>query len=115
MDGPRWWVLALAAVAAIVCLRGGISILASWPDKKRKYNVLMTRNAAGLRPDTFTEFMSAPCGRLLVRIVLADLGMPGSYAQLKSLRPPLTVRLRRECSRNSRRTVVHIMKEENTD
>ena len=66
-----------------ICLKGSFSILASWEDKKRKYAILMTRNEKDFRPDTFSEYMEAPCGRLLTKIVLKDLNRIDSYDELK--------------------------------
>lgn len=98
------WLIGLMAAAGLLCLKGGISILASWPDKKRKYQILMERNAGGFRPDTFTEFMQAPCGRLLSRIVLKDLGIAHRYSELRHLRKPFTAWLYENC--RPRHTVI---------
>lgn len=101
-----WAVRAVVLVASLVCLRGALTIPKSWSDKKRKYAVLMQRNSPTLRPDTFGDFMQAPCGRLLARIVLHDLGCPERYAELRRLRKPLGARLR-ECGR-PQRTVIYV-------
>ena len=71
-----WWLLLPQAIVAIPCLKGAHGIFASWKDKKRKYDLLIQRNAEQFRPDTFTEFMHAPCGRLLTKIVLEDMHCP---------------------------------------
>lgn len=105
----RWYIIVVAAIVALVCFRGAIVILSGWSDKKRKYDLLITRNKTELRPDTFAEFMKAPCGRLLVRVVLTDLDIPNQYKILKSLRPPLRQRIRNECRQNRKKTVVHII------
>ncbi|GEM_PF-3409024 len=42
----------------------------------------MTRNNDAFREDTFSEYMKAPCGRLLVKIVLKDLGINHQYSGL---------------------------------
>lgn len=109
---PSWPVWGVCGVTAFFCIRGGVRILAAWPDKKRKYAVLMQRNAAGLRPDTFTEFMQAPCGRLLARVVVDDLGQSRRWHELKAVRRPLAARCREECRSDRKRTVVHYI---NTD
>ena len=57
----------MVLVASLVCLRGALTIPKSWSEKKRKYAVLMQRNSPTLRPDTFGDFMQAPCGRLLAQ------------------------------------------------
>lgn len=66
--------------------KGAVKIFYTWDDKKRKYVVLMERNRSQFRPDTFDEYMQAPCGRLLVKVVLKDLGMPERYEELKKLK-----------------------------
>ncbi len=82
--GARWWLIALQAMVAYFCLYGAMSILRSWPDKKRKYAILMEKNRDCLHPDTFRIFMEAPCGRLLAKVVLRDLGYPrGTYRRVK--------------------------------
>ena len=69
-----------------ICLKGGLTIISSWEDKKRKYAILMKRNEVEFRPDTFSEYMEAPCGRLLTKIVLKDLNRINSYKELKIYR-----------------------------
>lgn len=98
-----------ASVAAFYCIRGGVKILSSWPDKKRKYDILVARNRLGFRPDTFAEFMEAPCGRLLTKKVLNDLGMSEQYKRLKEIRKPLLQRIVAGFKRENKRTVVHIL------
>lgn len=98
------WLIGLMAAAGLLCLKGGITILSSWPDKKRKYQILIERNAVNFRPDTFTEFMQAPCGRLLSRIVLKDLGISHRYSELRHLRKPFTAWLYENC--RPRHTVI---------
>ena len=84
-----WWAWALLCLPAGICLHGARNILRTWPDKKRKYALLMQRNADGFRPETFKDMMGAPCSRLLVRLVLKDLGQSAAYPALKRYRPSL--------------------------
>lgn len=100
-----WWLVALQAAVALPCFNGALKILKSWKDKKRKYSMLMQRNADGIRPDTFSPFMQAACGRLLVRIVLKDLGRKDAYESLKPLKKPLPERCMESCT--PKKTVVH--------
>lgn len=108
---PLWrvspWFLVLQVPVAFACLKGGAGILSGWPDKKRKYAMLMERNRPELRPDTFAVYAQAPCGRLLIRVVLADLGAAGRYRSImKALpRPSLRARLRGACTRRTTTTV----------
>lgn len=80
----RHW-LWLQVPFCIFCFYEACHILQSWQDKKRKYHILIERNTPDFRPDTFNEYMQAPCGRLLTLLVLKDLGILNEYKQLKSL------------------------------
>lgn len=92
------WLVAIQAVAVFLCLKNGIGILSGWNDKKRKYNILMERNSTEFRPDSFSEYMQAPCGRLLVKIVLEDLDRKESYRSLKALKKPFAENLKSGCT-----------------
>jgi len=100
----EWW-LVLQFVLLGVCWKSAFGILGSWSDKKRKYALLMQRNAVELRSDTFTEYMQAPCGRLLVKIVLRDLGRADEYRMLRKLQKPFRQRLESGCK--PQKTVVY--------
>lgn len=102
------WLLIPQVIICMACLYESVRIFASWSDKKRKYRVLMQRNAEQIRPDTFTEYMQAPCGRLLARIVLTDLQHPEAYRQLLLLRKPLRDNLREGC--RPQKTVIYSIK-----
>ena len=108
-DVGGWWLAVPQAIVVLICWKGAYSILHSWADKKRKYQVLMERNLQGLRPDTFTDFMQAPCGRLLSRLVLRDLGLENEWPRLLALREPLLKRFRTAC--RPTKTVLYINKD----
>lgn len=100
----EWWLVPQFVLLG-VCWKGAFGIFGSWSDKKRKYALLMQRNAAELRPDTFAEYMQAPCGRLLVKIVLRDLGRADEYRMLRKLRKPF--RCNPKSDYKSQKTVVY--------
>lgn len=77
----------IQVIAVTIVGRGAINIFRTWDDKKRKYTVLVERNRAALRPDTFNEYLDAPCGRLLVKVVLSDLGQSDRYRAMRKARP----------------------------
>lgn len=91
------WLIIPQAAIAIVCLKAAYTILSSWQDKKRQYRILMQRNKKELRPDTFSEYMQAPCSRLLTRMVLKDLGRSDCYKTLKK-HVPLLTRIKQNCA-----------------
>ncbi|MCH5216157.1 MAG: hypothetical protein J1F10_04390 [Muribaculaceae bacterium] len=101
-----WWLVPIQAIVVIVCLKGCYGIFSTWDDKKRKYKMLIERNKEQLRPDIFTEFMQAPCGQLLSKVVLQDLGKSDSYQDLVKLRKPLITRLRESCK--PQKTTIYI-------
>lgn len=103
-----YWVIPQALIA-FLCLKVAFRIFSSWDDKKRKYEVLMARNTPALRPDTFREFMQAPCGRLLCKVVLRDLGRYDAYNELKAQEEPLVVQLRKKCK--PEKTTLYINKD----
>lgn len=92
------WFIVPQIIIILIFLKGAYSIFSTWDDKKRKYVVLMERNAKNFRPDTFSEYMSAPCGRLLTKIVLADLAQSDKYKLLKMQRKPFFEELKENCT-----------------
>lgn len=101
-----WWLL-LQVPLFLLCERGAYGIFSSWQDKKRKYDVLMQRNQPQVRPDTFTEFMQAPCGRLLARVVLRDLHQTQAWKQLRTLRKPYIRMLKENCKPQTKTVYVN--------
>ena len=88
----NWWTCALCAAAGLFC----------W-----SHSIRIFRNTPQLIPSSFRDCLQAPCGRLLVILVLKDLGQGGEYRRLlKRFREPLPGRLRESCRRQ--RTVVKI-------
>ena len=73
----------IQAAIALIPFNAGIKILRRWKEKRRSYRILVRRNRNGLRADSFKEYMQAPCGRQLVKIVLKDLGEREKYKELK--------------------------------
>lgn len=100
---------------AIVCFKGAISIFCSWEDKKRKYSVLIHRNTSEFREDTFKEYMSAPCGRLLVIIVLKDLGETEKYTILQKYRLSIFKEIRQCFKTRPTKVIIHNKKTRNNE
>ncbi|MBR4115250.1 MAG: hypothetical protein IKK40_04495 [Bacteroidales bacterium] len=67
----------------------------------------MQRNSVEFRSDTFNEYMQAPCGRLLSKIVLHDLNQYEKYADLKRLRKPFGQLLREGCTPTKTTIYIH--------
>ncbi len=102
----QWWLVAVQAVSVFIILKGSVEIFRSWNDKKRKYHVLFERNAESIRPDTFSEYMKAPCGRLLVKIVLKDIDKQNEYKNLKKYKEPFIKKLTK--AHKPKKSIVYI-------
>lgn len=72
-----------------ICIKHSAQLFSTWNSKKIKYAVLMERNRKQIRPDTFEVYMQAPCGRLLTKAVLKDLGEKDRYRELLVYKPSL--------------------------
>ncbi len=106
----HWLLLVAQIITVIAMLHVSVKIFNSWGSKKRSYAVLMERNRNGVREETFKEYMLAPCGRLLVKIVLTDLGERHQYKKLSkmySITLSNCINAVKE-SRKPKRTVVYV-------
>jgi hypothetical protein len=92
------WTLVIQAIASVKLFMIAGKLFSAWPDKKLKMEILRKKNQEEFRPDTFSVFMQAPCGRLVARQVLKDLHKQGEYESLLKLRKPLLERLRNNCA-----------------
>lgn len=90
-------------------LSRSVKLFSTWNEKKRKYAVLMAKNQGGFREESFAVFMQAPCGRLLVKTVLKDLGMPNQYKELKKYKKTFFSAVRDSCK--PVKTTVYINKD----
>ena len=93
--------LIIQIIMASQLLKASIRIFRQWPQKKRSYYILIRQNRKEFRPETFKRHMEAPCGRMLVRTVLSDLGENHRYKELKR-------RYSKPLSHYMRRTTVSI-------
>ena len=103
------WTPVIQAIAAIKLFMIAGKLFSTWADKKIKMDILIKRNRDEFRPDTFSVFMQAPCGRLIVHQALRDLHKQHEYKSLLKLRKPLLERLRNNCT--PVKTVIHINKD----
>jgi len=102
----HWIITVIQIVIFFICEKGAYGIFSSWEDKKRKYVLLVQRNSKEFRPDTFKEFMQSPCGRLLTKLVLQDLGQSKEYHNLKKLKLSFTEMIKHNCK--STKTTIRI-------
>lgn len=104
----NWWLVALQVIIVGTFIVSSIRIFSMWEHKKRDYSILMRKNEQGFRPTSFSDYMQAPCGRLLTILVLHDLGQMTMYAELKKLKKPFLQRLKEGCA--GQETVVTVFK-----
>lgn len=79
----NYYLISLQILLFLICLKAAASILNKWKSKKRRYKKLIDENLVCFNPDSFKEYMKAPCGRLLVKVVLKDLDEEEQYNRLK--------------------------------
>jgi len=103
------YILFIQAIVAIKIWHIAGKLFSAYEDKKRKREILLNRNRDVFRPDTFDVFMQAPCGRLLVRSVLSELGKSGEYKDLLKRKKPFFVLLKENCV--PAKTVIYINEE----
>jgi len=100
------WAIPVQGIVAVSFFVFSGALFSTWESKKREIELLTARNQNEFRPDTFTVFMQAPCGRLIVRETLRDLNMRDEYKSLLKLRKPLLEQLRDNCT--TTKTVIYI-------
>jgi len=85
-------------IVSLYLISQSIKLFSTWNDKKIKYRILMERNRISFRPDTFKAFMQAPCGRLLSKAVLKDLGLRERYSELLIYKQNSLVSIKEGCT-----------------
>ena len=91
------WILIAQGIIALYLFITGCRLFSTWDDKKAKIVILLGKNKDEFRPDTFEVFMQAPCGRLVVKTVLADLGKSHEYRNLLKLKKPFLENIKENC------------------
>lgn len=79
-----WYLLPAGGVPGIILCFQGVKIHGTQTHKLRSYRLLLARNRREFRPASFQPYLRAPCGRVLVRRVLRELGRSGEMATLKT-------------------------------
>jgi len=78
-----WFLSLVFVIIGVYLLILGLKVHGSSSLKKRSLVLLLEKNKSSFREDSFKPYMGAPCGRLLVRGVLAELSESSVYSQLK--------------------------------
>ncbi len=88
-------------------MKQAIKLLSTWKDKKIKYKILIGKNKKEFRPDSFQVFMQAPCGRLLTKVVLEDLGYKEKYKELLIYKEPFFISLKKSCQKQETKIYIN--------
>ena len=100
------WTLVIQGIAAVKIFLISARLFSSWESKNREIELLVNRNKNEFRPDTFTVFMQAPCGRLVACEALRILNKQEQYKTLLKLRKPFFDRWRENCTPS--KTVIYV-------
>ena len=84
-------------ITSLLFIKESSTLFSTWKDKQLKYKILILRNRKIFRPNTFEIFMQAPCGRLLTKAVLKDLGLKKRYKELLVFKTPLIASIKKGC------------------
>jgi hypothetical protein len=98
---PLWsiskWFIPFQLVLGIYSLSMAMRLFATWPEKKRMVNILIVRNHETFHPASFEPYMKAPCGRMVVRVVLKRINMETEIKNLKKYRISFRYMLTNNC------------------
>jgi len=103
------YILLIQAIIAIKIWHIAAKLFSSYKDKIKKREILVNRNQNSFRPDTFDAYMQAPCGRLIVRSVLSELGKTDEYKNLLKRKKPFFALLKENCT--PAKTIIYINEE----
>lgn len=101
------WLIVPQVFVALFCLKQSVQLFSTWGDKKIKYEILIGKNRKEFRPDSFEVFMQAPCGRLLTKAVLKDLGVPEKYKDLLARKKPFELSIKEGCSKQETKIYIN--------
>lgn len=93
-------------IVSFVLFYYSAQLFSTWKDKKIKYSILLAKNKDGFRPESFKIFMQAPCGRLLAKAVLKDLGLKSGYKELIVYKEPFLSSIKNGC--RTTQTIIYI-------
>jgi hypothetical protein len=103
------WTLVGQVLIAIYLFSVSIQMLGTWDEKKRKIELLISRNSKKLRHDTFSVYVQAPCGRLITKYVLMELHKSHEYKTVLKLKKPFIQNIKANCTPVD--TVIYINKD----
>ncbi len=103
----NWIFRSIFLVICVMICRSSLTLFMTWSEKKRKYAILIAKNTPTINLEPFNVYMQAPCGRLLVRVVLKDLGCFKVYSQLLSVKKPILTKLKDGCLKTDTKIFIY--------
>jgi hypothetical protein len=82
-----WWLAAVFGLLTLLFLPNAQRIHAQSQRKYRAILLLTVRNAKRWSPAGFEKYLASPCGRVVVRTVLRNIGRSSEYRNLKKAYP----------------------------
>lgn len=103
----KWLVIPQVAVSLFFVIQA-VKLFSTWQDKKIKYKILIEKNKNVFYPETFKIFMQAPCGILLTKAVLNDLGLKERYSEVKIYKKSFFDLTKAGCMNKNQKTRIYI-------
>jgi hypothetical protein len=102
MAVPLWlispWFIPLQLLCAIPAGNQSLRLFSTLPEKKRMVRILVDRNKNEFHPASFEPYMKAPCGRLVVRLVLRRINRESEFKNLKRYKLSLKKTIVENCT-----------------
>lgn len=106
----KWLIIPQLAVSLFFVMKS-MKLFSTWQDKKIKYKILVEKNKNEFHPETFKIFMQAPCGVLLTKVVLKDLGLKERYSEVKIYKKTFFDFIKDGCANKNQKTKIYINKD----
>ncbi len=106
----KWLIIPQVAVSLFFVMKS-MKLFSTWQDKKIKYKILVEKNKNEFHPETFKIFMQAPCGVLLTKVVLKDLGLKERYSEVKICKKTFFDFIKDGCANKNQKTKIYINKD----
>ncbi len=105
------WLIILQVAVSLFFVMKSMKLFSTWQDKKIKYKILVEKNKNEFHPETFKIFMQAPCGVLLTKVVLKDLGLKERYSEVKIYKKSFFDFIKDGCANKNQKTKIYINKD----
>lgn len=87
----------LQVTISFVFFYHSMRLFSTYKDKLKKCDILIKKNFKEFKPESFKVFMQAPCGRLVTKTVLKELGKIDKYKSLLIYKESLLISAKNNC------------------